>query len=114
MEILTSITSIATSVSLIASAVKQQTEIINELKKEQNKRILEQKYSYFLPFKYCADEFRRRITHIKDRLGSSITDAKHKNMITRFQQDFYSKPIEVVAKVSERDDYFRIKGINVA
>lgn len=64
-----------------------------ELQQEKTKRELDitqqQKYSYFLPFKYLADEFGSRLRHITNRLSEQ--GEKHDNMIMRFQLDIDKK-----------------------
>ena len=57
--------------------------------------IMKQKHEYFFPFKYCADEFRRRIIHIQKILNREYFDNdKYENMIKRLKQNFNSKDLE--------------------
>jgi hypothetical protein len=64
-----------------------------ELKKERARGhlniALQQQYNYLLPFKYCADDFRGRLIHIKKRLSEK--GKKHKEMVSRFNQTFDDK-----------------------
>ena len=49
----------------------------------------EQRYKYFLPFKYYAEDFRRRLLHIERRLSDECkkrTPEKYNNMIIRLRQ----------------------------
>lgn len=78
--------------SLIIAFVTATLKTRSELKHEKAKRELEisqlQKYNYFLPFKYLADEFSGRLKHITNRL---LEDGeKHDNMVRRFQVDLKS------------------------
>jgi hypothetical protein len=51
-----------------------------------------QRFNYFLPFKYAADEFLRRLKHIETRLsaGESHPD-KYKEMVSRFSIDIQGR-----------------------
>jgi len=57
--------------------------------------IMKQKHEYFFPFKFCADEFKRRVIHIHKVLQKEEYDKDtYENMIKRLRQDFKSKDLE--------------------
>jgi len=72
-------------VAYLTARHKTNTELSKERVKRQLDVLLQQKYNYLLPFKYCADEFRRRLVHINDRLSEN--GKKQNEMILRFNQD---------------------------
>lgn len=68
----------------------------SELEKDRAKLhldiIMKQKHDYFLPFKYCADEFRRRLVHIDAILRyQEFDNDKYENMIKRLKQVFSNR-----------------------
>lgn len=71
----------------------------SELEKERARLrldvVMKQKHEYFLPFKYYADEFKRRLVHIEATLRNEEYDNdKYENMIKRLKQDFSLKTPE--------------------
>lgn len=71
---------------------KTKTELEKDRAKLHLDVIMKQKYEYFLPFKYCADELRRRLIHIEKVLSKNEYDNdKYENMIKRLDQNFNSK-----------------------
>ena len=76
---------ISLTVAYFTARHKTKTELSKEKIKRQLDVQLQQKYKYLLPFKYCADEFGRRLFHIKERLSEE--SKKHNEMVTRFNQD---------------------------
>lgn len=68
--------------------------------------VIEQRYKYFLPFKFCGNELRGRISHILKRLKGK--GKKHDNMVARFTQDFSEKGFEwfLSDDIGPRGGYF--------
>lgn len=85
-------------VSIVLAYITAHQKTASEFKKERAKAefevIMRQKHEYFYPFKHCADEFRRRLIHIEQRLrNNENATEKYDNMIKRFRQDFkFKKP----------------------
>lgn len=61
-----------------------------EREKHQNEIRNDQRYKYYLPFKYSVSEFLDRIRHIEERLSneSKESETKRLDMITRLSQSF--------------------------
>ncbi len=76
---------ISVTVAYFTARHKTKTELSKERIKRQLDVQLQQKYKYLLPFKYCADEFQRRLIHINERLSEE--SKKHDEMVIRFNQD---------------------------
>ena len=85
--------SVSSIFSLIIAYLTASFRTKTELQQEKAKRELEvsqqQKYNYFLPFRYLADEFGGRVRHIVDRLSEQ--GEKHDNMVKRFRVDISNK-----------------------
>lgn len=85
--------SVSSIFSLIIAYLTASFRTRTELQQEKAKRELEisqqQKYNYFLPFKYLANEFGGRVKHIVDRLSEQ--GEKHDNMVKRFRVDLNNK-----------------------
>jgi len=88
MNILTTIVVAALTV-LIAEIIKHFVSVKTSATTKQQDIIKEQKYHYYLPFKYQAEELLNRSIHIEQRLTDNITD-----MIAHFQVDYEGKPLE--------------------
>jgi hypothetical protein len=69
--------------------LRTRTELQQEKAKREMDITQQQKYKYFLPFKYLADEFGGRLKHITKRLSEQ--GEKHDNMVKRFQLDIDKK-----------------------
>ncbi len=79
----------------------------NEIEfKTQHDVTTNQKYFYFLPFKYSADEYRRRLIHIINRFSEK--GPKYQDMVNRFKQNFDTKTLEwyVNDQVGAEGGYF--------
>lgn len=75
-------------VAYLTARHKTNTELSKERVKRQLDVLLQQKYNYLLPLKYCADEFRRRLVHVNQRLTER--SKKHNEMVKRFYQNMAS------------------------
>lgn len=76
-------------IAYLTATLKTRTELQQEKAKRELDVSQQQKYNYFLPFKYLADEFGSRLRHIINRLSEQ--GEKHDNMVKRFQLDIDNK-----------------------
>lgn len=82
-------------IAYITAYLKTKSEFEKEYARLRLDVIMKQKHEYFFPFKFCADEFRRRIIHIQKILNREDFDNdKYENMIKRLKQNFKSKDLE--------------------
>jgi hypothetical protein len=82
-------------IAYLTAHYKTKSELEKERAKLQFDIVMKQKHDYFLPFKYCADEFRRRLVHIDAVFKHQDFDNdKYENMIKRLKQDFSSRSPE--------------------
>jgi hypothetical protein len=76
-------------IAYLTATFKTRTELQQEKAKRELDITQQQKYNYFLPFKYLADEFCSRLRHITARLSEQ--GEKHDNMVRRFQLNIDKK-----------------------
>lgn len=84
---------ISLTVAYFTAIYKTKGELEKDRAKLRDDVIMKQKHEYFLPFKYCADEFRRRLEHIVIRL-ENFDSEKHIRMIKRLNQNFECKELK--------------------
>jgi len=82
----------------VTATLTTKSKVRVELEKEHKTRkldvVMKQKYEYFLPFKYYAEDFRGRLIHIMQTLSKAEGLEKHAQMVKRFSQEFKPKPLE--------------------
>ena len=78
-------------VAYLTARHKTSLELKREIARGHLSITLQQQYNYLLPFKYCADDFRGRLIHIKRRLKDVDQKEKHQQMVSRFNQNFDDK-----------------------
>jgi hypothetical protein len=96
-EILAAILTLGVSLlaSLLAAYATTRAAIRTEYAKHGSEIFRVQRHNYFLPFKYAADEFLRRLRHIEMRLAvNDGGDQKVIEMRTRFAPVFVNQPQE--------------------